>query len=139
MTLVGVGRFVKNPELKAVNETYVCEFSLAVNEYRKVNGERKKFAYFFDFVIWDKAAEVINEYCYKGDMIEIRATPRQDKWTDREGKNKSRVVFRVDEFNFLPRNRNSDDAPDKTPQSQDKEPEGDGATQPQEDFEEAPF
>lgn len=103
MTLSGVGRFVRDPEIKAVNDTHVCEFSLAVNEFRKVGGERKKFAHFFDFVIWDKAAEVIAEYCAKGDMIEVRATPRQDKWQDGEGRNRSRVVMRVDEFSFLPR------------------------------------
>ena len=103
MTLSGVGRFVRDPELKPVNDTNVCEFSLAVNEYRKVGGERKKFAHFFDCVIWDKAAEVIAQYCNKGDMIEIRATPRRDKWQDAEGRNRSRVVFRVDEFSFMPR------------------------------------
>jgi len=104
MTLSGVGRFVRDPELKAVKDTHVCEFSLAVNEYRKVNGERKKFAHFFDFVIWDKAAEVVAQYCSKGDMIEVRGTPRQDKWTDAtSGQNRSRVVIRVDEFSFLPR------------------------------------
>ena len=107
MTLSGVGRFVRNPEIKAVNDTHVCEFSLAVNEFRKVGGERKKFAHFFDFVIWDKAAEVIAEYCGKGDLIEVRATPRQDKWQDSEGRNRSRVVFRVDEFSFLPRSTNN--------------------------------
>jgi single-strand DNA-binding protein len=107
MTLSGVGRFVRDPDMKAVNDTHVCEFSLAVNEFRKVGGERKKFAHFFDFVIWDKAAEVINEYCNKGDLIEVRATPRQDKWQDKDGNNRSRIVFRVDEFSFLPRSTNN--------------------------------
>jgi single-strand DNA-binding protein len=125
MTLSGVGRFVRDPEMKAVNDTHVCEFSLAVNEYRKVGGERKKFAHFFDFVIWDKAAEVINEYCGKGDLIEIRATPRQDKWQDGEGRNRSRVVFRVDEFSFLPRSTSS--AKDET-SSEAEEAEDDGTS-----------
>jgi len=100
MTACGVGRLTRDPELKAIGDTCVCEFSLAVNEFRKVNGERKKFAHFFDCVIWDKAAEVIAEYCNKGDELEIRATPRQDKWQDKEGNNRSRIVFRIDEFAF---------------------------------------
>jgi len=120
MTLSGVGRFVRDPELKPVNDTNVCEFSLAVNEYRKVGGERKKFAHFFDCVIWDKAAEVIAQYCNKGDMIEIRATPRQDKWQDSEGRNRSRVVFRVDEFSFLPRATTSEP---EAPQEDGEDPE----------------
>ena len=115
MTLSGVGRFVRDPELKPVGETRVCEFSLAVNEYRKVNGERKKFAHFFDCVIWDKAAEVITEYSHKGDLIEIRATPRQDKWQDKDGNNRSRIVFRIDEFNFMPRNTSNQTAEPAAP------------------------
>jgi single-strand DNA-binding protein len=131
MTISGVGRFVRDPELKPIpaNDTHVCEFSLAVNEYRKVGGERKKFAHFFDCVIWDKAAEVIAEYCHKGDMIEIRGTPRQDKWVDTEGRPRSRIVFRVDEFSFLPRNTNSGSSePAETSEPEPVPAEEDGTT-----------
>ena len=100
MNTFGVGRFTRDPELKTTpNGTGVCEFSLAVNEYRKVNGERKKFAHFFEFVVWDKAAEVIVEYCKKGDELQVKATPRLDQW-EHEGRKHSRVFFRVDEFEF---------------------------------------
>lgn len=102
MKCFGVGRFVRDPELKEVGETYVCEFSLAVNEYRKINGERKKYTNYFDFVIWDKAAQLIDQYCEKGDLLEFYATARQDKWNDKEtGQPRSKVVFRVDNFSFL--------------------------------------
>jgi len=104
MKTIGIGRFVRDPELKEVGNTHVCEFSLAVNEYRKINGERKKYTNFFDFVIWDKAAELIAKYKVKGDLIYVVATARQDKWVDKEtGGNRSRVVFRVDDFTFIPR------------------------------------
>ena len=112
MSMSGVGRFVKDPELKAVGDTHVCEFSLAVNEFRKTNQEN--VAHFFDFVIWDKAAEVITKYCHKGDMIEIIATPRQDKWKDAEDRGRSRVVFRVDRFNLMPRSLSAKTAPEIT-------------------------
>ena len=106
MTAFGVGRLTRDPEIRTIQrkddggETYVCEFSLAVNEYRKVNGERKQFAHFFDFVIWDKAAQLIADSCHKGDELQVRATPRLDKWSDSEGNSRSRVIFRVDEFDF---------------------------------------
>ena len=80
MKLMGVGRFVKDPELKEVNETVVCEFALAVNEFRKIKDERKRITSFLDFQIWDKAAQLIVEHCRKGQEIMIEATPRQDKW-----------------------------------------------------------
>lgn len=108
MIMNGVGRFVKQPELKEVNSTHVCEFSLAVNEYRNTGTERK-VVHFLDFVIWDKAAEVITKYCNKGDMIFVSATPRQDRW-ESDGRNHSRVVFRVNQFTLLPNKGNEADA-----------------------------
>lgn len=104
MKAFGVGRFVADPVLRDVNETKVCTFSLAINEYRRVNGERKKFPHFFEFEVWDKAAELIAEYRKKGDLLEFYATARQQKWNDKNtGESRSKVVFRVDDFTFLPR------------------------------------
>jgi single-strand DNA-binding protein len=104
MKVFGVGRFVADPVVHKVNDTQVCKFSLAVNEYRKVNGERKKYPHFFDFECWDKAAEVINKWRHKGDLIEFYGTARQQKWNDKEtGDPRSKIVFRMDDFTFLPR------------------------------------
>jgi single-strand DNA-binding protein len=103
MKVFGVGRFVADPVLYAVGDTNVCKFSLAVNEYRKVAGERKKYAHFFDFEIWDKAAELIHKYRRKGDLIEFYGTARQQKWNDKEtGEPRSKIVFRMDDFTFMP-------------------------------------
>ena len=104
MRVFGVGRFVADPVLQPVGETNVCKFSLAVNEYRKVNGERKQYAHFFDFEIWDKAAELIHKYRRKGDLIEFYGTARQQKWNDKQtGESRSKIVFRMDDFTFLPK------------------------------------
>ena len=112
MRLIGIGRFVKDPELKPVNDTFVCEFTLAFNEFRKVKGENKKNTCFLDFQIWDKAAELIVEYCRKGNKLLIEATPRQDKWTDADGNKRSKIFFRVDNFTFVdrpPQDENGDE------------------------------
>lgn len=109
MTIIGVGRFAHNPELKYTkNGKAVCEFTLAVNEYRKINGERTKFAHFFKFVVWDKAAELIVKYCKVGDELQVKGTPREDRW-EQDGQKRSRIVMRLDEFEFGRRaQRNSD-------------------------------
>jgi len=104
MKVFGVGRFVADPVLHQVGETNVCKFSLAVNEFRKVAGERKKYAHFFDFEIWDKAADLIHKWRRKGDLIEFYGTARQQKWNDKvSGEPRSKVVFRMDDFTFLPK------------------------------------
>lgn len=106
MRAFGVGRFVADPVLHNVNDTQVCKFTLVLNEYRKVNGERKKFPHFFDFEVWAQAAELIAQYCKKGDLLEVYASARQQKWNDKAtGEPRSKVIFRVDDFTFLPRGK----------------------------------
>jgi single-stranded DNA-binding protein len=99
MKLFGVGCFVQKPELRHVKDTCVCEFSLVFNERRKSTDER--VAHFLDFVVWDSAAELIVDSCDKGDLLQIEAMPRQDKWVDKEGRKRSRIVFRLEKFNFI--------------------------------------
>lgn len=123
MKAMGTGRFVKDPELREVPtaQTCVCNFSLAINEQRKVNNERKKYTHFFDFVIWDKAAEVICKYCKKGDMLEFLASPRQEKWQDEEGNPRSKVTFRIDDFKFIStrnKSQNEDDNDNDDPEEE---------------------
>jgi single-strand DNA-binding protein len=104
ITATGIGRFVKDPVLEQVANTHVCKFTLAVEEFVRSKGatESKKYTNFFDFVAWDKAAELIAERKKKGDQLFFQATPRQDKWQDKEtGQNRSKIVFRLDEFRFI--------------------------------------
>lgn len=119
MKAFGVGRFVADPVMHETNDSRVCKFTLAINEYRRVNGERKKFPNFFDFEIWDKAADLIVQYRKKGDLIEVYSSPRQQKWNDKNtGEPRSKVVFRVDDFTFLPRGDSSrlqEDGAEETP------------------------
>ena len=138
MRVFGVGRFVADPVLQPVNETNVCKFSLAVNEYRKVNGERKQYAHFFDFEIWDKAAELIHKYRRKGDLIEFYGTARQQKWNDRNtGEPRSKIIFRMDDFTFLPKPNRVEPAEDSEFSVQDSDVETEQEELPKEEV--APF
>lgn len=102
VTTVGVARFVRDPELRNVGQTQVCEFSLAYDETRKSNGEQIKMPTFIDCVVWDKAAGVIAQYGKKGDRLYFVATPRQENWTDKTtGAKRSKLVFRITDFSFI--------------------------------------
>jgi len=124
MKAYGIGRFVSDPELKQYENTHVCNFTLAVNEYRKDReGNRKEYTNFFDFVIWDKAAELIKKYKVKGDQIFIKdATARQDKWVDNNGQNRSKVVFRVNDFEFVGYRQRQETESNTTEQQEEEEP-----------------
>lgn len=64
-----VGRIVREVELKEVgDERIVLNNSIAVQRsYRSENGLVE--ADFIPFVVWGKRAELIEEYCEKGDLI----------------------------------------------------------------------
>lgn len=100
MKAFGVGRLTRKPEVKAVGETVVCEFSLAVDEFRRQGGERKKVTHFFNFEVWDKAAEVFAKKD-KGQQVVFTAIPRENNWEDKTtGQKRSRTVFRIEDFSF---------------------------------------
>lgn len=107
----GIGRFVAKPELRQTpNGTNVTRFTIVFNERVKVKDEIIERPHFFDFEAWDKGAEVICQHFDKGDVINIvSATPRQEKWEDKETQQKrSKVSFRVNEFAFVPYNSKKD-------------------------------
>jgi single-stranded DNA-binding protein len=121
MNCHGIGRFAQDPELIHVGNAKKAVFSLAVDEFRKVNGERKKVTQFFDFEAWDTAAELICQYKVKGDQLYFQAIARKDTW-EKDGVKKSKVFFRLTEFQFISNgkfNQPTADAPVEPPKSDD--------------------
>lgn len=109
MKSFGTGYFLTDPELKDANGTVVCNFRLAVNEYRSMNGQKVKTRHYFDFEAWDSAAKTIVDRARKGDKLEYFAIPRQHKWPGPDGHEHSKVVFRVSEFQIVQRTEYNDD------------------------------
>lgn len=97
----GLVRLTRDPVLKPVGETHVCNFGVAVNEHYTKNGEKKEVSNFFECELWDKGAEVFAKYVKKGDQVHIEARPRYDSWEDDQGNKRSKVFFRVDNFTLL--------------------------------------
>jgi single-strand DNA-binding protein len=117
-----IGRLVKDPVLKPVNDTHVCEFTLAVNRYRGKGDDRKQDTHFFDCVAWDSGAEVIAKYCNKGDKIFVETLANQDKWEDKEtGGKRSKIVFRVTSFELLPKQTKQETATENGGESKDSD------------------
>lgn len=89
------GRIASELEIRQTkNGTSVLSFALAVNE-------NKDQSYFFDFVAFNKMAEMIYTYFRKGSRIVISARATQDQWTDQEGKKRSKVTFVVETVDFV--------------------------------------
>jgi len=98
-----IGRFVKDPDLHRIekddgNDTCVVRFCLAVQ--RKFKGTQR--VNYLDFEAWDKGAEVIAQYCKKGDvLIVLDSSARNNNYTDKNtGQEVRKIVFRVEKFDF---------------------------------------
>lgn len=92
--------------LKPVGDTSVVNFlARTVEKTAKTDkNETGSVAHFFNFEIWDTAAKYLVEHAKKGDRLILHsATPREHKWVGKEdGKNYSRIVFRVNKFQIFP-------------------------------------
>ncbi|MCE5001713.1 MULTISPECIES: single-stranded DNA-binding protein [Staphylococcus] len=97
MNIVAItGRITKDLELKQAGQTQVTNFSMAVE-----NPYKKDDASFFDIVAFGKTAELLNQYCGKGSKIGIDGTLKQDRFTDKEGNNRSVVRITANRIEFL--------------------------------------
>ncbi|WP_239705154.1 single-stranded DNA-binding protein [Mammaliicoccus sp. R-M63] len=90
------GRITKDLEIKQAGQTQVMNFSLAVD-----NPFKKDDASFFDIVAFGKTAELLNNYCGKGSKILVEGNLKQDRFTDKEGKNRSVVRVVANRIEFL--------------------------------------
>ncbi|PTI24598.1 single-stranded DNA-binding protein [Staphylococcus warneri] len=94
--VVITGRITKDLELKQAGQTQVTNFSMAVD-----NPFKKDDTSFFDVVAFGKTAELLNNYCGKGSKIGVEGTLKQDRFTDKEGNNRSVVRINANRIEFM--------------------------------------
>ena len=89
------GRLTRDPESRTTKEgKAVCSFSIACNDSdEKVN--------FFDCQAWEKTAEIITEYCKKGNKILITGRINQQRWDDDNGGKHQKNVINIQSFEFM--------------------------------------
>ncbi|MEN1895147.1 single-stranded DNA-binding protein [Staphylococcus nepalensis] len=105
---VFTGRITKDLEVKEVsNDLKVLNFSLAVD-----NPYKKDDVSFFDIVAFGNKAENTAKFCGKGSKVAVDGTVKQERFTDKEGNNRSVVRFNANNIEFL------DNKPQSNEQSQ---------------------
>ena len=99
-----MGNITRDLEFKYLpSGTALCKSGLAVNEYYndKSSNERKEIVHFFEFEMFGRQAEVLNEYSGKGKPIFIEGSLIQNRWQTEDGSNRSKVIVRLFRFQFL--------------------------------------
>ena len=89
-----IGRLGKDPELKyTASGTPFCRFSIATDDVwnDKTSGERQEKTEWHNIVVWDRLAEICNQYLTKGRLVYIEGSLQTREWDDQEG-NKRRTT-----------------------------------------------
>lgn len=88
------GRLGQDPELRYTGTgTAICKFSVCVNTRTKKDDPKNK-AIWFNFIAFHGLAEHIASNYRKGGKISIaEATPDQEQWTGKDGKDYKKDVW----------------------------------------------
>jgi single-strand DNA-binding protein len=97
------GNMVREPQYRTTPKgTPVCTFSLASNRYfRHDNGYEREVS-FFDVETWAKLADTCNTQGKKGRGVRVVGRLKQDRWTDNDGKPRSRISIVAEHVEFRP-------------------------------------
>lgn len=95
------GRLVRDPELRRTqNGTPVTSFTLAVNRTFK-NADGQQEADFLNCVAWNKTAEIVDQYCSKGNLVGVEGRLQSRSYQDNQGNNRTVVEIIADQVQFM--------------------------------------
>jgi single-strand DNA-binding protein len=82
-----IGNLGMNPEVKSTSTgKKVARFTLANVSYRS-NGEVKtQNVHWFNLVAWEKQADIVEQYLYKGRKVGVSGRLVTRSWTDKDGR-----------------------------------------------------
>lgn len=93
--LILIGRITKDIELRYTpSNKAIAEISLAVN-----NG--KDDTTFIRLTAFDKLAELVSNYCKKGDLIGTQSIIKNHNWEDKNGNKHYDYSFIINKISFL--------------------------------------
>src|SRR5437899_2331297 len=99
-----IGRLGKDPELKyTASGTPFCRFSMATDDVwnDKASGERQEKTEWHNIVVWDRLAEICNQYLTKGRLVYIEGSLQTREWDDQEGHKRKITEIRARDMVML--------------------------------------
>jgi single-strand DNA-binding protein len=100
--VIAIGRLGKDGEIKeTINGNMVYSNSIAVSEkYKTKTGETKEKTTWINFVIWQKGAEIFNQYTQKGSQVYLEGKWVNDEY-EKDGQKRVISKLEVKDFRFL--------------------------------------
>jgi len=99
--IILLGNLTRDPELKIVGTSNVCNFGIAVNRQVRSQAGTRQETTFIDIEAWGKTAENIAKYFNKGKPILIEGRLKLDEWQDTtSGQRRSKLKAVAERFYF---------------------------------------
>lgn len=101
-----IGRLTDDVELKYTpNGMAIGSFSIACNYTKKQGDQYVDMTSFFDVSLFGKSAENLKPYLTKGKQVAINGSLKQERWQDKDGGKRSRVLIYAQEVELLGENQ----------------------------------
>lgn len=108
----GIGRLTKDVEVKSLsNGTYLIQGTIAINNIVKKDGAYEQEASFIDFKWFGDRAAKVAKYLLKGAQIGIEANLKQERWEDKEGNKRSKIILVLNNITLLGKKESSEPSP----------------------------
>ena len=102
-TAIITGNLTRDPELRqTASGTSVLQFSVAVNDRAKVNGEWTDRANYIDCTMFGTRADSLSKLLHKGSKVAVQGKLHWSSW-EKDGQKRSKLEVIVDEFEFMSR------------------------------------
>ncbi len=102
-----IGNVGNEPEMRfTASGKPVTTFSVATNRvYSSADGERKEETEWFNVVVWNKLAELCNQYLGKGRLVYAEGRMRTRSWDGQDGQKHYRTELIAEQVTFLDKSR----------------------------------
>ena len=97
-----IGNIGKDPEIRMTQSNKpVANVVLATSEvWTDPSGQKKERTEWHDLVFFDRKAEIIEQYAFKGQQLYVEGTIRTRSWDGNDGQKKYRTEINVSQFLF---------------------------------------
>jgi single-strand DNA-binding protein len=102
--VVLMGNLTRDPEMRQTpSGAQVAEMRLAVSEtYRdRQTNQQKEVTCYVDVVVWNKLAELCQQYLVKGRPVLVEGRLTYDEWKTPQGEARNKLRVRADTVKFL--------------------------------------
>lgn len=92
-----IGNLTRDPELRPVGQSSVASFSIAVGWKSK----DKEGVEYINVSAWGKLGEIVGQYAHKGMKVFVQGSLKTEKYTGKDGIEKTAVKITADKVEFL--------------------------------------